>query len=771
MSTKNNVLISGAVPQVKSCRTLNQVYTAVGKVLETKANRVAYKFGLGPHAVAGKIKSHFGDAEQRVQQLELLLTTVSPKLKKWCLKLMKYTLPTESANTQCQGFKEIVDLATLFPDKSVGQHNITNAMSKLWNRVIGPPDQEWMFWQKLAATCLTDTTISAILERRSVSELTNCSQEGLSVIESLLVGQNCAGTLTDASALCIRYLAGVLDLPGFWQNFGSAHAQVADKLCSQMVQVLKDIGVDIPSLGPIEASEAPFDYNGVDFLATTLLNGLSNWFGKLDQKDWAMQPWPRAVELLPCSSTSATCSFEDVLPTICQDRVLNVNVMVDNQNTIPGDQATPAANHSTDNLSAHSINSDHDANQESSEEGIESLDDSQSQTSNLDSGELPLHVEESTGSEDLDFSEEDDTVSDITGYEEEFGMASEHGDVLEDLINGATGIPRISGTQSILASTPYVSPEAQRKDLEERKLILLNRQKDLGDNHPKTLDAMENLAWLHLATLRPWRLQIFQGEDDSRTLYTMRVLGGTHRALGQFQEAKELLELALEKQRKVLGENHPETAMILGTLALLYQDLGQLQKAQELAMSAVEKHTQLLGEDHLSTLLSMYTLAGIHLQLGQFTEAEDLYHIVVDKSIRILGENHPETLRAMEGLGSTCLASGQLKKAEGLLTRVLGEEHPDTLRTMGHLANTCNYLGQLSVAEELAIVALEKHQKVWGENHPNTLWIMGELASISQQQGRLERAEDLLVTVLEKRRKLFGDNTNTRWTMNELANL
>jgi hypothetical protein len=28
-----------------------------------------------------------------VQQLELLRTTVSPKLKKWCLKLMKYTLP------------------------------------------------------------------------------------------------------------------------------------------------------------------------------------------------------------------------------------------------------------------------------------------------------------------------------------------------------------------------------------------------------------------------------------------------------------------------------------------------------------------------------------------------------------------------------------------------------------------------------------------------------------------------------------------------------
>ncbi|KAJ7843231.1 hypothetical protein B0H14DRAFT_2779166 [Mycena olivaceomarginata] len=584
-------------------RTLNQVYTAAGRVLEPKANRFAHKFGLEPHAVTGKIKSHFGDAEQRVQQLELLQTTVSPKLKKWCLKLMKYTL--------------------------------------------------------------------------------------------------------------LR--------------------------------------------GPIEASEAPFDYDGVDFLAATLLNGLSNWFSKLDQKDWAMQPWyqsftqvlqllrePQAAELLPCSSASATSTFEDVLPIIYQDRVLNVDVRVDNQNTVPGDRATPAANHSTDNLSAHSINSDHDVNQESSEQGIEPLDDSQSQTSNLDSGELPLHDEESTGSEDLDFSEADDTVSDIIGYEQQFGMASEHGDVLEDSINGATGIPRISRTQSILASTPYLSPETQRKDLEEWKLILLNRKRDLEYGSARDL---------RVTVLEKYQI-LGEGENPS-ALQVMHSLG--------FKEAQEVMELTLEKQRKVLGENHPQTTRSLGFLAVACQDLGQINKAQELAMSAVEIYTQLLGEDHPDTVWSMYTLANIYDGLGQFTEAEDLYHIVVEKSISIFGENHPETLQAMTGLGITYLASDQLKKAEGLLTvvfdkqkRVLGEEHPETLETMGYLASTYNYLGQLSVAEELEILALEKHQKVCSENHPSTLWIMFELALIFQQQGRLEHAEELLIIALEKRRKKFG---------------
>jgi hypothetical protein len=58
-----------------------------------------------------------------------------------------------------------------------------------------------------------------------------------------------------------------------------------------MSRTLKDIGVDILALGPMEESEAPYDYEGVDFLATTILTGLSNWLAKLDREEWPQQPW------------------------------------------------------------------------------------------------------------------------------------------------------------------------------------------------------------------------------------------------------------------------------------------------------------------------------------------------------------------------------------------------------------------------------------------------------------------------------------------------
>ncbi|KAJ7110998.1 hypothetical protein C8R44DRAFT_799798 [Mycena epipterygia] len=44
--------------------TLERLYTSLGKVLETQANRAAYSLGLGPRVVAQKIKAYFGNGEE-----------------------------------------------------------------------------------------------------------------------------------------------------------------------------------------------------------------------------------------------------------------------------------------------------------------------------------------------------------------------------------------------------------------------------------------------------------------------------------------------------------------------------------------------------------------------------------------------------------------------------------------------------------------------------------------------------------------------------------
>ncbi|KAF7350345.1 hypothetical protein MVEN_01339200 [Mycena venus] len=214
---------------------------------------------------------------------------------------MKYTLPTEAVNTQRLAFLIIVDLLTLFPglrllflrSKCLDGATSRESIAIPWYRPFEPMDEEWTFWKTLAATGLGDTVISAILEESSILELPDCPVGGLGAIEQLMVYHDCSNSAFYA-ALCIRYLGGILDLPGFWAEMDTMHLDVTKKLCDKMVTVLKDVGVDV--VDDIVALEfvddlGPFDYGGLDFLANTILVGISSWLDKLEQTEWAMQSW------------------------------------------------------------------------------------------------------------------------------------------------------------------------------------------------------------------------------------------------------------------------------------------------------------------------------------------------------------------------------------------------------------------------------------------------------------------------------------------------
>jgi hypothetical protein len=109
-------------------------------------------------------------------------------------------LRTESADTQSQAFRAIVEIVTLFPGlravclhaKYMEGETTTETISALWTHAHGAPDGNWTFWQMLAATCLTDPTISTIMEDSTVPLLTTCDGGGLSVVERLLVEHDCS---------------------------------------------------------------------------------------------------------------------------------------------------------------------------------------------------------------------------------------------------------------------------------------------------------------------------------------------------------------------------------------------------------------------------------------------------------------------------------------------------------------------------------------------------------------------------------------------------
>ena len=58
----------------------------------------------------------------------------------------------------------------------------------------------------------------------------------------------------------------------------------------------------------------------------------------------------------------------------------------------------------------------------------------------------------------------------------------------------------------------------------------------------------------------------------------------------------------------------------------------------------LDRQRQVLGEDHPHTLLSAHNLAADLRALGEVRAARDLAQDVLDRLRRILGEDHPGTL-------------------------------------------------------------------------------------------------------------------------------
>ena len=106
--------------------------------------------------------------------------------------------------------------------------------------------------------------------------------------------------------------------------------------------------------------------------------------------------------------------------------------------------------------------------------------------------------------------------------------------------------------------------------------------------------------------------------------------------MGDSAKAEPLCRQALAIKRKVLGENHRDTATSLNNLAELYVAKGDYAKAEPLFRQVLDIHQKVLGENHPRTATSLNNLAGLYRSLGDDAKAEPLSRQVLESSQRLL---------------------------------------------------------------------------------------------------------------------------------------
>jgi len=167
---------------------------------------------------------------------------------------------------------------------------------------------------------------------------------------------------------------------------------------------------------------------------------------------------------------------------------------------------------------------------------------------------------------------------------------------------------------------------------------------DLGQNHPMTFHAMNNLA-------------------------------NSYGSLGHIDKSLQMHQEVLNNRldHKDIGPNHPDTYSSLSNIANLYDNSSRHDEALKLKEQIVDfrvKNPQ-MGPEHPYTLRAMHNLGFTYHVLKMFDKALELQlnTLKVSHNHPLLGYSHPETLGAIINLSKTHLSLKQNDKLPELANR------------------------------------------------------------------------------------------------------
>ena len=268
------------------------------------------------------------------------------------------------------------------------------------------------------------------------------------------------------------------------------------------------------------------------------------------------------------------------------------------------------------------------------------------------------------------------------------------------------------------------------------------------------------------------------GENHPDTLIVLGDLANSYSCLEDYNKALELNITVYNARKEILGEKHPDTLIALHNLASSYSDLKNYNKACELQNAVYNAFKEILGENHPNTLSSLNNLANSYSGLGDHNTALEMKNAVYNGRKEILGEKHPDTLIVLNDLIISYSHLGDYNKACELqnvfynaFKEILGEKHPDTLNALNDLACFYSYLGDYNKACELQNAVYNARKEILGEKDPDTLIALHNLASSYSDLRNYNKACELQNVVYNSFKEILGEkHPNTLSSLNNLAN-
>jgi tetratricopeptide (TPR) repeat protein len=209
------------------------------------------------------------------------------------------------------------------------------------------------------------------------------------------------------------------------------------------------------------------------------------------------------------------------------------------------------------------------------------------------------------------------------------------------------------------------------------------------------------------------------------------------------EEAERLYRTALEKQRRLYGEETRETLSTMTNYAWLLNEEQKFAEAEPLAVRTLAIQRRVLGSEDAETMNSVNNLAVLYKRMGRLAEAEALYEEGYEVSRRQLGDEHPDVLPAMSNLGRLYLAQKKFGEAERLLAKAVATANrvlPRVFDGRGIIlhsyAETLIGMNRLREAEPFLLEAYEVIAATRGADGRGALRCGEDLVRVYERTGR-----------------------------------
>jgi tetratricopeptide (TPR) repeat protein len=282
------------------------------------------------------------------------------------------------------------------------------------------------------------------------------------------------------------------------------------------------------------------------------------------------------------------------------------------------------------------------------------------------------------------------------------------------------------------------------------------------------------------------------GVETEHLADTAADLAGAYIALDRYRDAEPLVEEALAIDRKLFGEDAPQTARHSLVLAKLYLLTGRVRQAEPMLLRARPILEAAFGADSIKVAGLLNHLGLANDMLGRLSESAACYRqairiyestesqkrlagIVRSNLIAVLmdlgryeeaaqagetalallenwfGKDHPYVARTLHGLGTVYQGQNRVDDAQRLYERALTiwEKNPDVgvldaATVQASLGTIYTYHGYFAKAEALLAKAVSTRESLLGPNHVEISYVLNNLGYMYGAQGRLSEARKAL---------------------------